>query len=85
MNQQVNQQVNQPQIDTSTDVSTLSYEQARDQLLAVVQQLESGNMPLQQSMELWEYGEKLTTHCKNYLNEAKTKIDEATAGKQQQA
>lgn len=32
----------------------LSYEQARDQLVEVVRQLESGSVPLSQSMELWE-------------------------------
>ena len=37
----------------------LSYEEARDQLVEVVRQLESGSVPLSKSMELWERGEQL--------------------------
>ena len=42
-----------------SDEKQLSYEEARDQLVEVVRQLESGNVPLSTSMELWERGEKL--------------------------
>ena len=56
---------------------TPSYEQARDQLLAIVQQLESGTVPLSESMELWEKGEQLATLCAEYLDGAKAKIDAA--------
>ena len=41
----------------------LSYEQARAELGEVVQQLESGRVPLATAMELWERGEKLATIC----------------------
>ncbi|MDO5746404.1 MAG: exodeoxyribonuclease VII small subunit [Actinomycetaceae bacterium] len=65
------------EIDTTTDVTQLSYEQSRDQLKAVVNQLESGQLPLQMSMELWEYGEKLAGHCQAYLQQATQKIEAA--------
>lgn len=54
-----------------------SYEQARDQLLAIVQQLESGDVPLSESMALWEKGEKLAALCAEYLDGAKARIDAA--------
>lgn len=54
---------------------TLSYEQARDQLLAIVQQLESGTVPLSESMELWEKGERLATICQEWLEGARAKIE----------
>ena len=54
-----------------------SYEQARDQLLGIVQQLESGTVPLSESMALWEKGEQLATLCAEYLDGAKQKIDAA--------
>ena len=38
---------------------TLSYEQARDKLAAVVKRLEAGGLTLEQSLELWERGERL--------------------------
>jgi len=39
--------------------TTLSYEQARDKLAAVVKRLETGGLTLEQSLELWERGERL--------------------------
>ncbi len=59
---------------------TLSYEQARDQLLAIVQQLESGDVPLSESMALWEKGEKLAATCTEWLEGARTRIETARAG-----
>jgi exodeoxyribonuclease VII small subunit len=56
---------------------TPSYEQARDELLAIVQQLESGNVPLSESMALWEKGEKLAAICTQWLEGARAKIDAA--------
>lgn len=56
---------------------TPSYEQARDQLLAIVQQLESGDVPLSESMALWEKGEKLAAICTEWLEGARAKIDAA--------
>jgi exodeoxyribonuclease VII small subunit len=35
---------------------TLTYEQARDKLAAVVKRLEAGGLTLEQSLELWERG-----------------------------
>lgn len=61
--------------------ATPSYEQARDELLTIVQQLESGNVPLSESMELWEKGEKLAAICSEWLEGAKAKI-EATRPKE---
>ena len=60
-----------------SDEKQLSYEQARDQLVEVVRQLESGNVPLSTSMELWERGEKLAAICQQWLDGAKAKIDAA--------
>ena len=61
----------------TTPQPELSYEQARDQLVEVVRQLESGSVPLSQSMELWERGEQLAAICQQWLDGAKAKIDAA--------
>ena len=50
------------------DIKALSYEQARDELVAVVNQLETGGAPLEASLALWERGEALAAHCENWLN-----------------
>ena len=55
----------------------LSYEEARDQLVEVVHELESGNVPLSRSMELWERGETLAATCQRWLDGARAKVDRA--------
>ena len=55
----------------------LSYEQARDELIEVVQQLESGGAPLDESLALWERGERLAAICQDWLDGAQAKIDAA--------
>jgi exodeoxyribonuclease VII small subunit len=55
----------------------LSYEQARDELMRIVQRLESGGAPLDESLALWERGEKLATICQQWLDGARAKIDAA--------
>ena len=52
----------------------LSYEQAREELMKVVQRLESGGVPLDESLALWERGEQLATVCQQWLDGAKAKI-----------
>ena len=54
-----------------------TYEKAREQLTEVVRELESGNVPLSRSLELWERGEKLAAVCQRWLDGAKAKIAEA--------
>jgi exodeoxyribonuclease VII small subunit len=64
----------------STQDQPLSYEQARDELVALVQRLESGGAPLDESLALWERGEQLATICQSWLDGAKARIDAARAG-----
>ena len=61
-----------------TDISKLSYEQARDELQQVVSQLEQQNISLESSMALWERGEALAKHCEDFLAGARKKLDAAT-------
>ena len=59
------------------DLSGLSYETARAQLVEVVTQLESGGVPLDESLALWERGERLAKVCQRWLDGAQAKIDAA--------
>lgn len=61
----------------STPDAELTYEQARQQLAEVVTKLESGGVPLAESMQLWERGEQLAKICQAWLDCAKAKIDAA--------
>lgn len=61
----------------STTESTgidLTYEQARDELASVVQQLESGGLTLEESLALWERGEVLARHCQTWLDAARQRV-----------
>ena len=60
-----------------TDVATLTYEQARDELVQVVSRLEAGGEPLEASLALWERGEALATRCQEWLDGARQKLDAA--------
>jgi exodeoxyribonuclease VII small subunit len=67
--------------DANADVANLSYEQARDQLVQVVAQLESGSATLEQSLTLWERGEALAQQCETWLTGARKRLDQALASK----
>ncbi|MFF2271174.1 exodeoxyribonuclease VII small subunit [Agromyces sp. NPDC058136] len=65
---------------TELDVAALSYEQARDELVRVVGELEQGSATLEQSLALWERGEALAARCEEWLIGAKARLDAARAG-----
>lgn len=65
-----------------TDISDLSYEQARDELITVVQKLEQGSLPLQESLELWERGEALARRCEKWLLGAKERLEQLSPSAQ---
>lgn len=65
---------------TSTPVSELTYEQARDELIAIVGHLEAGTESLDQAMALWERGESLASHCENFLEAARDRLKAVEAG-----
>lgn len=61
-----------------TPVAELSYEQARDELVRLVSRIESGQVPLEEAMALWERGEQLASHCQAKLDAAQDTLDRAT-------
>ena len=63
--------------DDRSDVGTLSYEQARDELVRVVSELEQGSATLEQSLALWERGEALAARCEEWLLGAKARLEAA--------
>jgi len=59
----------------------LSYEQARDELTSVVKRLEAGGLSLEQSLDLWERGEKLAAICSEWLEGARARLTAAMAAR----
>lgn len=61
----------------TADVADLSYEQARDELVAVVGKLEQGGITLEESITLWERGEALAARCEEWLEGARARLEAA--------
>ena len=61
--------------DNIPDISEMSFEQALKALQQVVRQLEDGEVPLDQSITLYERGEKLRAHCQARLDAAQARIE----------
>jgi exodeoxyribonuclease VII small subunit len=60
---------------TDDPAGPLSYEDAREELIDVVRRLEAGGTTLEESLALWERGEKLATVCQNWLDGARKRLD----------
>ena len=60
-----------------------SYEEAREELIQVVQRLEAGGTTLEESLALWERGEKLATICQEWLDGARKRLDEVIQKEEQ--
>ena len=62
------------------DIAGMRYEDAREELIAIVAKLEAGQAPLEDSMHLWRRGEALAAHCATWLDGAQAEIERATRG-----
>ena len=67
------------------DVAKLSFEEALDQLRALVGAVERGDAKLDEAIESYARGSALRQHCQNKLAEAKAKIESITFGTDGQA
>ncbi|MCJ2181711.1 exodeoxyribonuclease VII small subunit [Novosphingobium sp. 1949] len=62
------------------ELDTLSFEQALRELETIVRQLESGEVALEDSITLYEKGEKLRAHCQKRLDAAQARIEKIVTG-----
>ncbi len=56
------------------EISNLNYEAAYQELEALVARMESGDLPLEESVKLYERGQRLSAHCQALLENAELKI-----------
>ena len=61
--------------DDAPNISEMSFEEALRALQQVVRQLEDGEVPLDQSITLYERGEALRAHCQARLDAAQARIE----------
>jgi exodeoxyribonuclease VII small subunit len=71
----------EPPPDDAADLQSLSYEQAREELLEVVRALEAGGTTLEDSLALWERGEALAARCQSWLDGARATLAAAVAAR----
>lgn len=64
----------------SDDVATLPFEQALAELEAVVDKLEKGAVPLEESIAIYARGEALKKRCEELLKSAEQRIEKITLG-----
>lgn len=56
------------------EVANLSYEQAREKLVQIIQQMETGNLPLEETLKVWEQAQALVDRCQEVLEAAKSRV-----------
>lgn len=66
--------------DTPADLAKLPFEAALAELEAIVDKLEKGSVPLEESIRIYERGEALKAHCDRLLREAEMRIEKITLG-----
>lgn len=57
------------------EIEKMTFEQALEELEKIVEALEQGNVPLDQSIGYYERGEKLRNHCRKLLAAAEDKVE----------
>jgi exodeoxyribonuclease VII small subunit len=67
--------------ESNKDIEAMSYEQARDELVKVVAELETGSATLEKSMQLWERGEALANRCEKWLSGARDQLEKVSKTK----
>ena len=70
--------VNEP---SNIDVAVMSFEEALKQLEKIVDDLERGDVPLEESIRIYERGEALKKHCDTLLKSAEDKVEKIRIGR----
>lgn len=65
---------------TADDIKAMPYEQAMAELEQIVQKLEAGSVPLEESIAIYERGEALKARCETLLKGAEARIEKILAG-----
>ncbi|HET9355372.1 MAG TPA: exodeoxyribonuclease VII small subunit [Sphingomicrobium sp.] len=62
------------------DISSLSFEKALEELEQIVRTLEQGSAPLDDSIALYQRGDRLKRHCEARLKAAQERIEQIALG-----
>jgi len=64
----------------TADIASLSFEEALAELEKIVQRLEAGDVPLEDSIRIYERGAALKAHCESKLKAAQLKVEQIVVG-----
>lgn len=70
----------EPGASVVAQIADLPFEQALEELERIVRRLERGEVPLAESIEIYERGEALKRHCEALLKRAEARIEKITLG-----
>jgi exodeoxyribonuclease VII small subunit len=62
-----------------SDINELSFETAYAELETIIARLESGELPLEESLDLYERGRKLSEYCQGLLDKAELRVSQLSA------
>ena len=62
----------------NSDVTTMPFERAIDELESIVKRLEEGKVPLEESVAIYERGEALKKRCEELLRQAEARVEKIT-------
>ena len=66
-------------VDMTKEISELAFEQALRELEVTVAKLEAGELTLEESLALFERGQKLAAHCNDLLEKASLRVEQLTS------
>ena len=69
-----------PEPKASADIASMSFEDTLAQLEQIVHKLEQGDVPLEDSIRIYERGAALKAHCEKKLKEAELKVEKIVLG-----
>jgi len=60
--------------DSPADIASLSFEQAMKELETIIDKLDGGDVPLEESITIYERGAALQKHCEEKLKQAEMRV-----------
>jgi len=65
-------------VEIPDDIKTMKFEEALEALEGIVKNLESGQVSLEQSIDIYTRGTQLKAHCEDKLKDATARIEKIT-------
>ena len=65
--------------ETPADIAALSFEDAMKELEGIIDRLDGGDVPLEESITIYERGAALQRHCEDKLRQAEMRVQKIVA------